>query len=234
MKTLTEMSLFGRILPAMTLPANLILKQMELGPMQNFIYFIGDAKTKDIAVIDPAWDVPYLCEEAQKNGYNIVSVFLTHGHRDHVNGVNELLSTHNVPAYISKHEAPFYKPKHKNIVGVNDREKLKVGEIEIECLHTPGHTPGCQCFKYEDVLISGDTLFVDGCGRCDLPGGDAKVMYTTLYNIISKLPDSTIIHPGHNYGGTPFATLQSQKKTNPYLTCHSREEFLEQRMGMIL
>jgi len=218
----------------MTLPANLILKQMELGPMQNFLYFIGDAKTKEIAVVDPAWDVAYLSSEAEKNGYKIVAVFLTHGHRDHVNGLNEILSIHNVPAYISKHEAPFYKPKHKNIVEVNDKQKIKIGDIEIECLSTPGHTPGCQCFKYEDILITGDSLFVDGCGRCDLPGGDAKVMYNTLYNIVSKLPDSTIIYPGHNYGETPFDTLQSQKKTNPYLTCQNEKDFLQERMGMII
>lgn len=207
---------------------------MQVGPLQNFIYFIGDAKTNEIAVVDPAWDVDYLRKQAQKKGYKITHIFLTHGHPDHVNGLEDLLSTHDVPVYISKHEAPFYTPKIKNLKRVEDRAKLKVGTIEFECIHTPGHTPGCQCFKYEDVMISGDTLFVDGCGRCDLPGGDAKVMYQTLYNSIQKLPDCTVIYPGHNYGPTPFATLASQKKTNPYLQAKSLEDFLYSRMGIVL
>lgn len=215
----------------MTLPEHLILHQMQLGPMANFLYFLGDLRTKEIAVIDPAWDVDYLCEKAKKHGYTIKSIFLTHGHGDHVNGLKEILSRHNVPAYISKHEAPFLKPKHKNIVEVESNQVLKLGGLEFKCLLTPGHTPGCQSFLHQNVMISGDAMFIDGCGRCDLPGGDPKIMYNTLYNVIMKLPDDTMIFPGHDYGPTPFATLKQQKETNPYLTCRSEEEFLVHRMG---
>ena len=217
---------------SMKLPENLILKQMEIGPMENFQYFLGDARTKEIAVVDPAWDVDYLCDQAQRSGYIIKSVFLTHGHPDHVNGLNDLLKRHNVLAYISKHELSVLKPRHKNIVEVDDRAVLTIGSIQFQCLHTPGHSPGCQCFKYENVLISGDAMFIDGCGRCDLPGSDPKKMYHSLYDVIMKLPDDTLIYPGHNYGPAPFATLASQKQTNPYLTCRSMKEFLVTRMGL--
>jgi glyoxylase-like metal-dependent hydrolase (beta-lactamase superfamily II) len=218
----------------MKLPPNVIFKQMEIGPMENFQYFIGDERTKEIAVVDPSWDVDYLCGEAKKNGYKITAVFLTHGHPDHTNGVAQMVKRHPVPVYISKHELGILKPRVKNLIEVNDREKLKTGNIEWECFHTPGHSPGCQLFKHDDILIAGDTLFIDGCGRCDLPGSDPKRMYYSLYDVVMKMPDSTMIYPGHNYGPAPFATLASQKKTNPYLTCKSMEEFLSQRMGIFL
>ena len=200
--------------------------------MDNFQYFLGDAKTGEIAVVDPAWDVDFLCQEAQKHDYKITSVFLTHGHPDHVNGLDKILARHNVPAYISKDESALFKPKHKNLVEIKNHTKLKVGQIEFECLFTPGHSPGCQCFKYENVLIAGDTLFIDGCGRCDLPGSDPRAMYHSLYEIIMKLPDSILIYPGHDYGPVPFATLGEQKKTNLYLQCTSLQEFLGERMGL--
>ena len=205
---------------------------MEVGPAANFIYFIGDARTKEIAVVDPAWDVDYLCSVTDDEGYIITCVLLTHGHPDHVNGLDEILSQHNVPAYISKYEARYYKPRHKNIVEVEDRHKIQIGNIDVECVLTPGHTPGGQCFKYKNVLITGDTLFIDGCGRCDLPGGNAKAMYKSLYDIIMKFPDDTLLYTGHNYGAEPAATLGSQKKTNLYLLCSNINEFLEQRMGI--
>jgi hydroxyacylglutathione hydrolase len=224
--------LYNKYMKIENVPKELILHQMELGPIANYLYFIGDANTNEIAIIDPAWDVSFLCEEAKKHGYTITSIFLTHGHPDHVNGLDEILESYDVPVYISKYEAPFLMPNHKNIIQIENGDVLKVGNLEFETILMPGHTPGCQSFKYKDVLIAGDALFIDGCGRCDLPGGDPRVQYNTLSTILMKLPDSTIIFPGHNYGPAPFATLSDQKQTNPYLTCTSEREFLVTRMGV--
>ena len=210
--------------------SQLIIHQYEIGPLANFIYLIGDNTSKEIAVVDPAWNVPFLRDEANKLGLKIVSIFLTHGHPDHVNGLAELQKTHDVPVYISEHEAAIYKPKCKNLIEVKNHARLNVGSVEFECILAPGHTPGCQCFLSGKHLITGDVIFVDGCGRCDLPGGNAKEMYASLYNIIRKFPDDTIIYPGHNYGNTPTDTIGHQKKTNPYLQSSSLEEFLGERM----
>jgi glyoxylase-like metal-dependent hydrolase (beta-lactamase superfamily II) len=218
----------------MNIPEEIILKQMEIGPLQNFIYFVGDSQSKEIAVIDPAWDVDFLCREIKKNQYKVVSVFLTHAHPDHVNGLTEFLKNYDVPAYLSQHEFPIFKPRHKNIIEIDDKAQLKVGKLTFEVLWTPGHSPGCQCFRYKDVLITGDAIFIDGCGRCDLPGSNVKAMYNSLYHVINKLPDATLLFTGHNYGPATYATLASQKRTNPYLQCSSLEEFAQERLGIIL
>lgn len=216
------------------LPPELILHQMQIGPMDNFQYFLGDATTKEIAVVDPAWDVGFLCDEIKKCGYKVTAVFLTHGHMDHVNGLSDFLKNYDVPAYISKHEAPFYKPKHKNIKETEDKEKLSVGSVCFECILMPGHSPGCQAFKYKNMLIAGDVVFVEGCGRCDLPGGDPRIMYDSLYEILLKMPDETVVFCGHDYGSRPYASLAFLKEHNPYLNCKSKDEFLIHRMGFLV
>ncbi len=210
---------------------SLVIKQYEIGPLNNFLYLLGDPQTKEMAIVDPAWDVPFLLQQSKNMGYKITKVFLTHAHPDHVNGLEELLRHHDVPVYISKHEAPFLTRNLKNLNPVSDKDTLTLGSITFNTIHTPGHTPGCQCFLSQGQLISGDALFIDGCGRCDLPGGDAKVMYNSLYNILMKLPNETTIWPGHNYGPTPTDTIGHQKQTNYYLQCSSLEEFLTERMG---
>ena len=215
--------------------SKLLIQQYEIGPLNNFLYLLGDPATKEMAIVDPAWDVPFLCKEAARLGYKITQVLLTHAHPDHVNGLAELLSRQQVPVYISKHEAKFLTDRLGKLIGIEDRAKLKIGNIGLEALHAPGHTPGCQCFYFQEAdaprLIAGDVLFIDGCGRCDLPGGDPRAMYKSLTNVILKLPDETIIYPGHNYGPVPTDTLAGQKQTNPYLQCASMEDFLGERMG---
>ncbi len=212
----------------------MIFEQIPLGPMNNFSYLIGDAATRQVGVVDPGWDARTLLGICEEKNYKIAAVLLTHGHYDHANALKELLKNTPVPVYLSKHEPAYYQPECDNIHFVEHNEKILIGSLEVQCLHTPGHTPGSQCFLAGNNLLTGDTLFIDGCGRCDLPGGDSEKMFHTLYNLILKLPESTVIYPGHDYGKTPQALLKDQKGSNPYLTCRSREEFIEHRMGITL
>ena len=214
---------------------NLILKQMEVGPMQNYVYFVGDKETSEVAVIDPAWDFGFLLNEAKESGFKIKAILVTHGHFDHTNGVEDLLKHLDIPVYINKHEADFFKFGwgKENVKTTLSGDKIKIGNIEIEFVHTPGHTPGSQCFLISNNLVSGDTLFIDGCGRCDLPGGNVEQMFDTIANKLMKMDNDTIIFPGHNYAVKKHDTLENQKKTNPYMQYDNLKAFVGKRLPKI-
>ncbi len=210
--------------------SDIYFKQLLLGPMENFVYAIGCMNTRECVVIDPAWDIDGLVGQLDADDMTLKGALVTHYHPDHcggtifgmqIKGLPELMATRPVPVYVNEHEAAGVK----QVTGLSDSDlkkqssgdKLKVGDLEIEFLHTPGHTPGSQCFKIGRSLVSGDTLFIQGCGRVDLPGGDSEEMYRTLTTKLATLPDNTILYPGHNYGGAPHAEMGQVKQTNHYL-----------------
>ncbi len=206
------------------------LKQMEIGPMQNFVYLVGDRNTHEALVVDPAWDVDSILETADREGFKVKGALVTHTHFDHVNGLEDLLKKTDGTVYIHKNEAEFLKGMKENIKKIEGGEKLKIGQVEITFLHTPGHTPGSQCFLVERNLISGDTLFINACGRCDLPGGSAEEMYRSL-NQLASLDETTVLYPGHNYADEPTSTIGNEKRFNPYLQTVNLDNFLKYRMG---
>ncbi len=211
-----------------------IIRQYEVGPMENFVYLVGDAQTRDVLVVDPAWEIDTIFKRAEKENLNIVGALISHHHHDHTNGLEDLLKRKEIPIYVNKHDAPFIRfAPASSLTPVDHGEKIKVGNTEIELLHTPGHTPGSQCFRIKNGIVSGDTLFVNGCGRCDLPGGNAEQMYYTLTQKLMGLPDETILYPGHNYAATPTATMGEQKEQNPFLKLASQslKDFLKLRIG---
>ena len=212
-----------------TEPSNLIVEQIEIGPMQNFTYVIGCRRTHEVVIVDPAWDVTNLVEHINNKGYNLTAALATHYHPDHVGGsfgnndvegVAKLMEINPVKVHAHKLEVPGLKKitalSDSDIVSVESGDTLKVGDIEIEFLHTPGHTPGSQCFRVKNTLISGDTLFINGCGRVDLPGSNSEDMYHSMCKLCS-LPDDTLLLPGHNYGHVPNATMCETKQMNTYL-----------------
>ncbi len=207
----------------------LIIEQIQIGPMQNFAYLIGCKRTREVAVIDPAWDIDGLLNFINERDYKLAAALVTHYHPDHcggsfgnnnVTGVAELLALNPVKIYTNKLEADGLK----KVTGISDSDmkkvesgdRLKIGDIEVEFLHTPGHTPGSQCFKIKHTLVSGDTLFIDGCGRVDLPGSNSEDMYHSIQKLAS-LPDDTLLLPGHNYSQVPHATMAETKRINTYM-----------------
>ena len=210
---------------------NFSIHVMELGPMENFIYLLHDHKTDTAAIVDPAWDVERVLSLANDKGIRITDILLTHSHHDHVNGIETVLEQTDAQIHLLKSEARFWgkalvKPKLHH-----GGDCIKIGETEVEILHTPGHTPGSACFHLGNELIAGDTLFVFGCGRCDLTGGDPEAMFITLKRIKSELPGETVLHPGHNYSPAhPTSTMDAQSEGNPFLHFDRAEDFIEYRM----
>jgi len=220
----------GRYYPFMARSV-LYLRQMELGPMQNFVYLVGDREKKEALLVDPAWDVKAALDQAAKDGFLVKGALITHTHFDHVNGLEDLLRATDGIVYVHKEEAEFLRGMKKNIKRIEGGEKIQVGSVEVTFLHTPGHTRGSQCFLVnEKNLISGDTLFINACGRCDLPGGDAEEMYRSL-NRLASLDESTVLYPGHNYADDATSTVGDEKKFNPYLKISNLNDFLKFRMG---
>lgn len=211
------------------------IHQYELGDYANFVYLLADGETGDTAVVDPAWDVPFLLAEIERLGYTLTKIILTHGHKDHIIGVPDVLKAHpDLPVYLSPHETnPNFRPDVPagQLLDLADGDEVAIGNVTVRAIHTPGHSPGCTCLAHGRELIAGDTLFIDGCGRCDLPGSDVEAQYHSLHTTLWSLPDDTRIYPGHNYGPTPTATLGQQKQSNPYLLTRDKERFIRLRMG---
>jgi hydroxyacylglutathione hydrolase len=215
---------------------NLYFKQIEMGPMQNFVYLIGSMETRKVAVVDAAWEIDEILRLAAQDDMEISHAFVTHTHPDHVGGrfagvdiegVTELLSKCKAKVVVHKTEAEFLKElSPSDVIKAESGDKINVGGIEIQLLHTPGHTPGSQCFLVDNKIVSGDTLFIGACGRVDLPGSDPEQMYYSLTQKLMALPEDTILFPGHNYAAQSQATLGEQKKTNPYLRFTSLKQFL--------
>lgn len=194
--------------------------------MVNFIYLIGDKQTKEALVIDPAYDTSSILNILAEDEMQLTGVLATHYHPDHIGGemmgfelegIAQLLEKTQVPIHIQKDEAEFVTKTtgvSSELVTHSSGDKVKVGEIEVELIHTPGHTPGSQCFLAEGMLLSGDTLFLNGCGRTDLPGGDAEQIYESLTQRLAKVPDDAVLFPGHLYSPEPSASMGHTRTTN--------------------
>jgi len=206
------------------------IKTFDVGPMANIIYIITDNKSKESAIIDPAWDMSEVYKYIDENNLVLKKILLTHSHHDHINAIDEILMSYDLEIHINKKEKVFWKKEYDSFVINHGGDIIKLGETEIRSLHTPGHTPGSTCYHIGDDLIAGDTLFVFGCGRCDLHGGNPEEMFNTLKDIKISLDPKTIILPGHNYSIKRESTLQEEIQGNPFMKFNNLNKFVDYRM----
>jgi glyoxylase-like metal-dependent hydrolase (beta-lactamase superfamily II) len=204
--------------------------------MENIQYIIGDTESRFFWMVDPAWEAEALYDRALNDGLSLSGILLTHAHFDHMNAVPAILRRRDVPVYAQKSEIEFMKsgvPKElfpdlpiPSLKLLSPGDRLSLGSVTASFLHTPGHTPGSQCIRVGDNLISGDTLFLEGCGRTDLPGGDPRAMFESLA-VLAKLPGAVRVHPGHAYS-KPEAPdrLDDLLRKNRQLKARTPAEFL--------
>jgi hydroxyacylglutathione hydrolase len=194
--------------------------------MVNFVYAIGDRATGECVLVDPAYDPAGLVETVAADGMKVVGALATHYHADHIGGsifghdiagIAGLLDQVACPVHVQRDEVPWVVRSsgvdESDLVAHDSGDVVRVGDVEIELVHTPGHTPGSQCFLVRGKLVSGDTLFLDGCGRTDLPGSDHQLMIESLKRL-SKVDDDVVLYPGHRYSFASSATMSSVKQSN--------------------
>jgi glyoxylase-like metal-dependent hydrolase (beta-lactamase superfamily II) len=207
--------------------------------MVNFCYLIGDRTTGDALAVDPAYDVAGLIDVLEADGMRLSGVLATHFHPDHVGGdlmgyriegVTDVLERAQVPVHVQRDEATWVVRAtgvgEGELVSHTSGDVVAVGAIDVELVHTPGHTPGSQCFFVAGRLVSGDTLFLDGCGRTDLPGGDAEQMYESITTRLARFDDDTVLYPGHRYSPESCATMGAIRARNYVFRPASAEQWM--------
>ncbi|HEX2850521.1 MAG TPA: MBL fold metallo-hydrolase [Acidimicrobiales bacterium] len=207
--------------------------------MVNFAYLVGDRATGEAVVVDPAYRVDDLLDVLAADGMRLAGVLVTHYHPDHVGGsfaghelegVREVLARASVPVHVNEAEASGVRKvtgaSASDLVLHDGGDRVSVGDVEIELLHTPGHTPGSQCFLVDKLLVSGDTLFLDGCGRTDLPGSDAGQMYESLQRL-ATLPDDVAVFPGHRYSAASCGAMAAVRELNYVFKPATRDAWLQ-------
>lgn len=194
--------------------------------MVNFVYAIGDRSTGECVLVDPAYAIDDLLDAVGADGMQVSGVLATHYHPDHIGGsmmgfqiegISSLLAHRTCPIHVQRAEVPWVVRttgvSETDLVAHDPGDDLSVGSVQIRFVHTPGHTPGSQCFLVDGRLVAGDTLFLDGCGRTDLPGSDPRAMQDSL-RTLSRVDDDVVLYPGHRYSVASSASMGSVKRSN--------------------
>jgi hydroxyacylglutathione hydrolase len=215
--------------------------QIEVGLLQNFCEILWCPETREAAVVDPAWEVDRLLEAAARLDVRVTKALITHGHEDHVEGIAELRRHTGAVVVVNARELERVRRAAAAgdaavdlgpVEDAADRRDVAIGARGVRALETPGHTAGGTCYLADGYIVTGDVLFVGGCGRTDFSGGDVRAMWRSLQRL-AALPEETRVFPGHDYGSTATSTIGRELLENPYLRCTSFDEFraLRERRG---
>lgn len=199
----------------------MIVRQLAVGPMQNFVYLLVDESTREAMVIDSGWEIAPILQAVSEERAKVKYVVATHGHFDHISTIDELAK--NLGAESVAHT----ESSNPHDVSVKDGDVLRIGKTDVKVLSTPGHSKDGICLYDGQNLFTGDTLFIGNCGRTDLVDSSARNLYDSLHEVIMKLPPGTVIYPGHDYGEVPSRTLGEEKKRNLVLLAPSFEDFYD-------
>lgn len=211
----------------------IIIERMPAGSYRVNMYLAACAETRQAVLIDPSGNAREILNLIRKEKYRVRYILNTHGHADHVIANEQLKKELKVPVCMHEADIRFFadaenrariekelglpSPREADIP-LKDRQIIEIGNLEIEVIHTPGHTPGSVCFLTCGNLFTGDTLFVGDVGRTDLIGGSLEILLESLEKRIITLPEETVVRPGHDYGETPSSTIKREKRENPYIT----------------
>jgi hydroxyacylglutathione hydrolase len=197
--------------------------QIEVGLLQNFCEILYCPRTREAAVVDPAWEVDRLLREAAQLGLRITTILVTHTHNDHIDGVDALVAATGAAVVVHPHEAAALSAGLR-LVEVRDGQDLPIGDCAVRALETFGHTVGGTSYLADGFVVAGDVLFVGSCGRTDFPGGDTAALWRSLQRLMA-LPEETRVYPGHDYGPRPTSTIGREMLENRYLRCRTVEDF---------
>jgi glyoxylase-like metal-dependent hydrolase (beta-lactamase superfamily II) len=198
--------------------------QIEVGLLQNFCEILYCPDTRVAAIVDPAWEVDRLLREAERLQLKVELALITHTHNDHIEGVDELCAKTGAAVVVNPREAERVSAVGRALVDATDGRDVAIGRRGVRALETRGHTAGGTCYLADGLVVTGDVLFVGGCGRTDFPGGNTAEMWQSLQRLL-RLPEETRVYPGHNYGDTATSTIGHEARHNPYLRCTTFEEF---------
>ena len=198
--------------------------QMEVGLLQNFCEILYCPESREAAIVDPAWEVDRLLAEVTRLNLKVTAVLITHTHNDHIEGVDLVVEKTGAAVVVNPREAAVLRAPGRMLVEVTDGRDVAIGKRGVRALETPGHTVGGTCYLAQGYVVTGDVLFVGGCGRTDFTGGDSAQMWKSLQRL-TRLPEQTRVYPGHDYGDTPTSTIAHEIRSNRFLRCANFEEF---------